>query len=83
MALFIREEVEHQERREAAGYRSPTWTVLRTLQSLLAATQLQEESAVTAPPFFQGGGRGTVWFWGNEQGPTVFLWDGLGEEGRE
>jgi hypothetical protein len=38
---------------------------------------------VTAPPFFQGGGRGTVWFWGNEQGPTVFLWDGLGEEGRE
>jgi hypothetical protein len=38
---------------------------------------------VTAPPFFPNAGRGTVRFWGNEQGPTVFLWDGLGEEGLE
>jgi hypothetical protein len=29
MAMFIRKEVEHQERLEAAGYRSPTWRVLR------------------------------------------------------
>jgi hypothetical protein len=82
MAMFIREEVEHQERLEAAGYRSPTWRVLRS-QSLLLATQLQGESAVAAPPFFPNAGRGTARFWGNEQGPTVFLWDGLDEKGRE
>jgi hypothetical protein len=78
----IREEVGHQERLEATGYRSPTWRVLRALQSLLSAVQLQGESAVTAPPFFPSAGRGTTRFWGNEQGPTVFLWEGLGEEGR-
>ena len=66
MAMFIRKEVEHQERLEAAGYRSPTWRVLRALKSLHLATQLQGESAVTAPPFFPNAGRGTVWFWGNE-----------------
>jgi hypothetical protein len=81
MAMFIRKEVEHQERLEAAGYRSPTWRVLRALQSLLSATQLQGEGV--APPFFPNAGRGTVRFWGNEQRLTVFLWDGLDEEGRE
>jgi len=35
MEMFIGEEVEHHERLEAAGYRSPTWRVLRALQSLL------------------------------------------------
>jgi hypothetical protein len=53
------------------------------LKSLLSAVQLQGESAVTAPPFFPSTGRGTTRFWGTEQGPTVFLWEGLGEEGRE
>jgi len=38
---------------------------------------------VAAPPFFPNAGKGTVRFWGNEQGPAVFLWDGLDEEGRE
>jgi hypothetical protein len=57
MAMFIRKEVEHQERPEAAGYRSPTWRMLRALQSLLSATQLQGESAVAAPPFFPNTGR--------------------------
>jgi hypothetical protein len=45
-AMFIREELEHQERLEATGYRSPPWRVLRSLQSLFSATQLQGESAV-------------------------------------
>ena len=62
MAMFIREEVEHQERLEAAGYRSPTWRVLRVLQDLLSATQLQGESAVAALSFFPNAGRGTVRF---------------------
>ena len=52
MAMSIRKEIEHQERLEAAGYRSPTWRVLRALQLLLSATQLQGESAVAALPFF-------------------------------
>jgi len=65
------------------GYRSPTWRLLRALQSLLSAVQLQGESAVTATPFFPSAGRGTMKFWGKEQGPTVFLWESLDEGGRE
>jgi hypothetical protein len=41
MEMFIRVEVGHQERLEAAGYRSPKWRVLQALQSVLSATQLQ------------------------------------------
>jgi hypothetical protein len=43
MEMLIRNEIEHQERLEAAGYRSSTWRVLRALQFLLSATQLQGE----------------------------------------
>ncbi len=50
---------------------------------MLSAVQLQGESAVTAPPFFPSAGRGKTRFWGKGQGPTVFLWERLGEEGRE
>ncbi len=83
LSTFIRKEGEQQERLEARGYRSPTWRLLRALQSLLSAAQLQGESAVTTPPFFRSAGRGTTRFWGKEQGPIVFLWESLGEEGRE
>jgi ribonuclease HI len=65
------------------GYRSPTWRLLRALKSLFSAAQLQGESAVSAPPFFPSAGRGTTRFWGKRQGPTVFLWESLGEEGRK
>ena len=40
LKLFIRAEVELQERLETMGYRSPTWRLLRALQSLLSAVQL-------------------------------------------
>ena len=83
LRTFIRAEVDQQDRLEAMGYRSQTWRLLRALQSLLSAVQLQGESAVTAPPFFPRAGRGTIRFWGREQGPTVCLWESLGEEGRE
>jgi len=83
LSAFIRKEGKQQERLEARGYRSPTWRLLRALQSLLSAVQLQGESAVTAPPFFISAGRSTTRFWGKEQGPTVFLWESLGEEERE
>jgi hypothetical protein len=42
MERFIREEVDYQEQLEAAGYRSPTWKVLRALHSLLAADNCKE-----------------------------------------
>jgi hypothetical protein len=83
LKTLIRAEVEQQERFEAIGYRSPTWRLLRALQSLFSAVQLQGESAVTAPPFFPSAGRGATRFWGKKQGPTIFLWESLGEEGRE
>jgi hypothetical protein len=83
LGTLIRAEVEHQEQLEVRGYQSPTWRLLRDLQSLLSAVQIQGESTVTVSPFFSSAGRGTTRFWGKEQGPTVFLWEGLGEEGRE
>jgi hypothetical protein len=83
LKTLIRVEVEQQECFEAMGYRSPTRRLLRALQSLFSSVQLQRESAVTAPPFFPSAGRGATRFWGKEQGPTIFLWESLGEEGRE
>jgi hypothetical protein len=83
LKTLIRAEVEQQECFEAMGYQSPTWTLLRALQSLFSAVRLQGESAVTAPPFFPSAGRGATRFWGKKQGPTIFLWQSLGEEGRE
>ena len=79
---FIKKEVEYQGKIEAAGYCSPTWRLQRALRDLLNATYLQGESAVTAPPFFDGAGRGVSPFWGTTKGPTVILWDSLDEEGR-
>jgi hypothetical protein len=69
---FIRKEGEQQERLEVRGYRSPTWRLLRALQSVFSAVQLQGESAVTAAPFFSSAGRGTTRFWGTEQGQQFF-----------
>jgi hypothetical protein len=82
LKTLIRAEVAQQECFEAMEYRSPTWRLLRALQSLFSAVQLQGESAVTAPPFFPSAGRGAIRFWGKEQGPTIFLWESLGEDGR-
>jgi hypothetical protein len=79
LSALIRKEGEQQERLEVRGYRSPTWRLLRALQSLFSAVQLQGESAITAPPFFLSAGRGTTRFWGKEQGPIVFF---VGEFGR-
>jgi len=73
LGTFIQEEVEHLDRLEVMGYRSPTWRVLRAPQGLFSAVQLQGESSVTSPPFFPTAGRGTTSFWGHEQGPTIFL----------
>jgi hypothetical protein len=57
LGTLIRAKVEFQECLETTGYRSPTWRVLRALQSMLSAVQLQGESVVTAAPFFSSAGR--------------------------
>jgi hypothetical protein len=54
LKTLIRAEVEQQDRLELMGYRSPTWRLLPTLQSLLSAVHLQ--GAVTSPPFFPSAG---------------------------
>ena len=82
LRALIHGEAAYQDKLEAAGYRSPSWRILRALQGLQAADQLQGESAVSAPPFFRSAGRGQTSFWGKPSGPTVFLWESLDEEGK-
>ena len=60
----IRKETKRTEESEEAGYRSPTWAVLRALQQINSATRIEGESAMSAPPFFQSAGRGDLLFWG-------------------
>lgn len=83
LIALVHNEVAYQDKLEAAGYRSPSWRILRALQGLQQATQLQGESAVSAPPFFACAGRGQKVFWGQTSGPTVFLWESLDAEGRK
>ena len=83
LRALIYQEVNYQNQVEAEGYRSPTWRMLRALQEVHGATRLQGESAVTAPPFFANAGRGKEVFWGSSDGPTVFLWESLDEDGRK
>ena len=83
LRALIYQEVNYQNQVEAEGYRSPSWRMLRALQGVHGATRLQGESAVAAPPFFANAGRGKKVFWGNNDGPTVFLWESLDEDGRQ
>ena len=34
---------------------------------------------MSAPPFFQPAGRGDLKFWGEDDGPTVVVWESLSE----
>ena len=79
---FVHQEAHYQSQIEAEGYRSPSWRILRALKSVHGATRLQGETAVTAAPFFESAGRGDTTFWGDSQGPTVFLWESLDANGR-
>ena len=49
----INKEVHLQNTLEASGYRSPTWRILRALQSFTKAKVLMGESIFTAAPFFR------------------------------
>ena len=45
----IRKETKRTEELEKAGYRSPTWTVLRALQQINSATRIEGEAAICPP----------------------------------
>ena len=79
----IRKETKRIEELEAAGYRSPTWAVLRALQQINSATRIEEEASMSAPPFFQSVARGDLLFWGGNQGPTAVIWESLSEQEKE
>jgi len=62
LITVIQEETERTEEMEEAGYRSPTWSILRALQEINKAKRLEGEAIMSAPPFFQSSGRGDLKF---------------------
>jgi len=64
----IRKETKRTEKLEEAGYRSPTWAVLRALQQINSATRI----AMSAPPFFESAGQGDLLFWEEKEGPCYY-----------
>jgi len=79
----IQKETKRTEELEEAGYRSPTWAVLRALQQINSATRIEGEAAMSAPPFFQSAGRGDLLFWGEKERPTVVIWESLSGQEKE
>ena len=80
---LIHAETHHQNNLEASGYRSPTWRVLRALQSIINANVVIGESTITAAPFFEGEGRPSRSFWGPQQGRKVILWESLSQDDQQ
>jgi len=80
LIITIRKETKRTEELEEAGYRSPTWAVLRALQQINSATRIEGEAAMSAPPFFQSAGRGDLLLRGEQEGPTVVIWESLSEQ---
>jgi len=65
---------------EDKQHRSFSWKLLRTLKSILHATQYQGDTALTTPPFFKNARRGAERTWGEETAsaqPMVINWPGL------
>jgi len=73
------EKTKRTEENEEAGYRSPTWSILRALQKTNKAKRLEGEAVLSALPFFQSTGRGDLKFWGEDDGPTLVVWESLSE----
>jgi len=49
--------------------------MLRALQKIKKAEGPEGEAVMSAPPFFQSAGRGDLKFWGQDDGPTVVVWE--------
>jgi len=52
LITVIQEETNCTEEKEEAGYRSPTWSILRALQKINKAKRLEGEAVMSASPFF-------------------------------
>jgi len=83
LITVIQEETKRTEEKEEAEYRSPTWLILRALQKINNAKRLEGEAIMSAPPFFQSAGRGDLKVWGEDDGPTVVVWESLSESEQE
>ena len=81
--MDIQEEPKRTEEKEEAGYRSPTWSILRALQKTNKAKRIEGEAIISAPPFFQSAGCGDLKFWGEDDRPTVVVWESLSESEQE
>jgi len=79
----IRKETKRTEELEEAGYRSPTWAVLRALQQINNAARIEGEAAMSTPVSFKSAGRGDLLCWGGKEGPTVVIWESLSEQEKE
>jgi len=77
LITVIQEETKRTEENEEAGYRSPTWSILRALQKIHEAKRLEGTSVMSAPPFFQSARRGDLKFWREDDGPTLLIWEGF------
>jgi len=77
--MVIKEQTKRTQEKEEAGYKSPTWPILRALQKINKAKRLKGEAVMSAPPFFQSAGRGDLKFWIEDDGPTVVVWKSLSE----
>ena len=69
--------------KKEAGYRSPTLSILRALQKINKAKRPEGEAVMSAPPFFRSAGRGDLKFWGEDDGPTIGVWESLSESEQE
>jgi len=75
----IKEETKRTEEKEEARYRSPTWSILRALQKINKAKRHQGEAVMSATPFFQSVGQEDLKLWGEDDRPTVVVWESLSE----
>jgi len=83
LITVIQEETKRTEEKKQAGFRSPTWSILRALQNINKAKRLESESIMSAPLFFQSAGRGDLKFWGEDDGPIVTVWESLSKSEQE
>jgi len=60
LITVIQEKTKRTEEKEEAGFRSPTWSILRALQKINKAKRLEGEAVMSAPPFFQSAGQGDL-----------------------
>ena len=64
LITVIQEETKRIEENEEAGFRSPTWSILRALQKINKTKRLVGEAIMLASPFIHSAGRGDLTFWG-------------------